>query len=126
MIETAMFTSPEGTGTQWRLVGLSADPKRRVPVKFDVAGGQILGSAVRWGSEEEVGLTEIRFDGLRLSFRLPGGFLPASAPVRSPVVSLTLKSDREFQGFLADDAGARLEPVTEVRLVRVADEVASL
>lgn len=126
MIETAMFTSPDGTGTRWRLVGLGADPKRRVPVTFDVAGGQILGSATRWGSEEAVPLTEIRFDGLRLSFRLPGGFLPAGAPLRSPTVALTLASDKEFRGHLADDAGARLPSSGELKLLRVADEVGSL
>ncbi len=126
MIETAMFTSPDGNGTRWRLVGLSADPKRRVPVRFDVAGGQILGSATLWGSEEEVGLTEIRFDGLRFSFRLPRGFLPATAPLTSPTVALTLVSDREFRGFLTDDAGAQIAPATEVKLLRVTDDVATL
>ncbi len=129
MIETAVFTSAEGNGTRWRLKGM-ADAARwhGVALRFDVAGGQVVGGLVRWQSDEELPLQDVWFDGTRLSFRLPvvralDGTAPAGKP---PRLSLTLVGDREFRGHYVDDLDARLDAGHEVRMSRAEDDVISL
>ena len=127
-LETAVFASADGNGTRWRLQGV-ADPAARshyVALKFDVAGGQVLGLLVNRRTEEEVPLDDVRFDGARLSFRLPARSLPAGGPSRSPRLSLTLVADTEFRGYYVDELDRRLEPVQEMKLLKVAEEVQSL
>ena len=134
MIETAVFTSPDGNGTRWRLLGVTDDALRsrhHVRLKFDVAGGQVIGSMVLWGTEEEVPLDDVRFNGTSLSFRLPS-VLPGAKSVlakgfsRAPRLALTLVGDREFRGYYVDELDARLDSEHELKLVRVVDDVISL
>ncbi len=142
MLEVALFGSPDGSGTRWRLLGANDDIARSrnyVRLKFDVIGGQLNGTLIAWHTEEEVPLVDVRFDGVRLSLRLPSadtirGPQPAAAgsarvgsvAARTARLSLTLSRDREFRGFYVDDLNRRLDPDHELKLVKVDDEVASL
>ncbi len=134
MIETAIFTSPDGNGTRWRLLGAADDAarsKHHVQLKFDVAGGQVLGYLVLWGTDEEVPLDDVRFEGAALSFRLPSnlpGRKSGLAPgfTRAPRLLANLVADREFRGYYVDELDARLDPARELKLVREDDEVTSL
>ncbi len=134
VIETAIFTSPDGNATRWRLLGVGGDAARsrhHVQLKFDIAGGQVLGYLVLWGTDEEVPLDDVRFDGTALSFRLPSklpgrnsvlapGFAKAPRLLAKPV------ADGEFRGYYVDESDARLDPAHELKLVREEDDVTSL
>ena len=133
MIETAVFTSPDGNGTRWRLLGVAADAARsrhHVRLQFDIAGGQLVGALVLWGTDEQVPLDEVRFNGTSLSFRLPsaqgGQSVLAPGFSKVPRLALTLVGDREFRGYYVDELDARLEPAHEMKLVRAEDDVISL
>ncbi len=134
VIETAIFTSADGNSTRWRLLGIAdeaAGPRRYVQLKFDVAGGQILGYLVLRGSGEEVPLDDVRFDAMSLWFRLPSTLPGGVAALdkrfaRAPRLALTLVGDREFRGYHVDESDVRLDPARELRLVREDDEVVSL
>jgi hypothetical protein len=133
VIETAVFTSPDGNGTRWRLQGVSDAAARwhYVSLKFDVAGGQVVGVLVLGNTGEEVPLDDVRFNGTSLSFRMPSvlpGRKSGLAPglTRAPRVALTLVGDGEFRGYYVDELDARLDPEHELKLVRVQDDVISL
>ncbi len=134
MIETAIFTSPDGGGTRWRLQGAvdsPADSWHYVHLRFDVAGGEILGYLILRDTGEEIPLDDVRFDGTHLSFRLPstlpgGKSKLARGMARVPRFLATLVGDREFRGYYVDESDSRLEPAIELKLVREKDEVISL
>ncbi len=132
MIETAIFTSAEGNGTRWRLTGV-ADPSptwHYVELRFDVAGGEVLGYLVSRATGEEDSLDDVRFNGTSLSFRLPsvvgGRRVLAPGFERSPRCALGLVGDREFRGYYVDEQDARLDRDHELKLVKVQDDVISL
>jgi hypothetical protein len=133
MIETAIFTSPDGNGTRWRLLGATDDAvksRHHVRLKFDIAAGQILGYLVLWGTDEEIPLDDVQFNGTALSFRLPaiqkGVRVLAPGFTRAPRLLATLVGDREFRGYYVDESDARLEPAIELKLVKEEDEVITL
>ncbi len=142
MLEVALFGSSDGSGTRWRLLGANDDIARSrhyVRLKFDVIGGRLEGALIAWHTEEELPLVDVRFDGIRLSMRLPvpetlrGSTTSASGAARSPGgqlkdarLSLVLARDREFRGFYVDDLNRRVDPDRELKLVRMDDEVAAL
>ncbi len=130
MIETAVFTSAAGGGTDWRLRGVGDTARwHYVSLKFDVWGGQVVGALVLRNTGEEIALEDVRFDGTRLSFRLPTLRDTAGTvvgPEKTPRLSLTLVSDREFRGYHVDDLDARLDAEHELRLSRIDDDVISL
>ncbi len=130
MIETAVFTSAEGGGTRWRLRGAGDAARWQcITLRFDVFGGQVVGVFVLRGTGEEVSLEDVRFDGTRLSFRLPALANRGAAVLsleKGPRLSLTLTSDREFRGYYVDDLDARVDAEHEMRLSRVEETVVAL
>ncbi len=129
MLETALFGSPDGTGTRWRLMGIADDLARSrhyVRMKFDIIGGQLQGALVAWNTDEEIPLVDVRFDGIRLSLRLPGTTPRQGVMTKTPRLSLVLSRDREFRGYYVDELNRRLDPDHELKLVKIDEEVSSL
>ena len=125
MLETALFASSDGTGTDWRLLGVAdhaAAAWHYVHLKFDVIGGQLAGWLVRRDSGEEIPLVDVLFDATRLSLRLPGRPPADSGLEKMPRLSLALFGDREFRGYYVDEMDKRLDPVHELKLVKSDEE----
>jgi hypothetical protein len=124
VIETALFGSPDGSGTRWRLLG-AADAItswHHVQLKFDITGGQLQGALVLRGTGEEIPLVDLSFDGTSLSLRLPGPGIGDGRLAKPPRLSLTLVDDREFRGYYVDESGARIQPAIQLKLIKVENE----